>query len=66
MYWNISGGLHKQGNSAGTLENVHYGMCAQQRLESACALAKSDQSRRCLHEEFLHPWLSSECTQRRC
>ena len=33
-------------------------MCAKRRLKSACASVQSDQSRRCLHEEALHPWLS--------
>ena len=37
--------------------NVTSDVCAQRRLESACASAQSDQSLRCPHEELLHPWL---------
>ena len=34
----------------------HLNICAQQRLRSGYAPSQSEQSRRCLHEEILHPW----------
>ena len=39
-------------------KSVHSDMCAQRRLQSACASPQSDQSLRCLHDETLHSWLS--------
>ena len=39
-------------------ENAPFDMCAQQRLELACASAQFDQGFPCPHEETLHPWLS--------
>ena len=42
--------------------HVYNDLCAQQRLRSDWASAKSDQSLRCPHEETLGPLLPIECT----
>ena len=47
--------IDKTSKWATSWQNQQDGMCAQQRLRSACAFAESDQSLRCPHEETLDP-----------